>query len=438
MLSQSFYLFLAKVFGYGLRILLPVFLVRILTKADVGAYSQFFLLEVLIQTIFQMGVNQSLYFFIPRDEKNSGAYFLNSLLLNIGLYTIAYIFVYLLRFQIAEQLGMEIIHRFFWQLACYTVLMMLNVSAESFMVARKKIFASSLFIMVRQVLASIATLWAAYFYRDLEVIFLALVISRLVSLVLGMLYIHFRLHGFRADRYFFGVGKQIRYGLLLGLAGSIWTIVQRLNEFTVSRYFDIETYAIFAQGCKQIPFLMFFSQSIMSVSLGEFARLEKAGDWTAIRELWNRILGSMYAVGIPITLFMVLLAEPIVVLMFTEQYIAAVPVFQLNNIALLSLLLNPTLVLRAMDRNDVTLKVHLLVLFTMPPTLYLGMKTWGLMGIMFVHVFFLIGGRVFTHAILNRLAPVHMPFVAPRRDVMLFYRESWGKITNMGGRFLKR
>ena len=72
MLRQSSYIFVSKVIGYGIRILLPAFLVRVLTKADFGSYNQFFLIEVLFQTIFQMGVNQSQFFFVPKDPKNAG------------------------------------------------------------------------------------------------------------------------------------------------------------------------------------------------------------------------------------------------------------------------------------------------------------------------------------------------------------------------------
>ena len=55
MLRQSAYLFTAKVVGFGVRILLPVFLVRVFTKAEFGAYAQFFLLEIVTKTIFQLG-----------------------------------------------------------------------------------------------------------------------------------------------------------------------------------------------------------------------------------------------------------------------------------------------------------------------------------------------------------------------------------------------
>jgi len=244
MLSQSLYLFAAKVLGYGIRILLPVFLVRILTKADYGAYSQFFLLEVMIKTIFQMGASQSLFFFVPRDNKNSGAYFINSLLLNAGLLLVAYSLIGGFRGQISDFMGMAVLRDLFWPLATYSLLMMLNVTAETYLIARKLFIQSAVFDFSRQILATIATLIAAYLTQDLAMIVIALVASRVLSLIAVILYIHFKQHGFRSERYFFGLGKQIKYGIVVGLAGTLWTILMRMHELSVSKMYDIETYAV--------------------------------------------------------------------------------------------------------------------------------------------------------------------------------------------------
>ena len=289
MLSQSAYLFIAKVLGYGIRILLPVFLVRILTKADFGLYNQFFLIEIMFKTIFQMGVNQSQFFFIPRDLRNSGAYFINSLMLNVVLFGVAYSILYFFRGDLAEFLGMPVLEMFFWLLAGYSLLMMLNVTAETYLIARKLFIHSAVFEILRQVLASIATLLAAYLTRDLRIIILALVASRALSLALALIYIHVAQHGFRAERYFFGIRSQIRYGLVLGAAGMAWTFLMRFNEMTVSKFYDIETYAVYAAGLKQIPILQFFNQSIASVALVRFATLEKENDWENIRKFWDQI-----------------------------------------------------------------------------------------------------------------------------------------------------
>ena len=423
MLSQSAYLFVSKVLEYGIRILLPMFLVRILTKADFGLYSQFFLIQIMLQTIFQMGVNQSLFFFIPRDPNNSGAYFINSLMLNVLLLGTAYSILGVFRVDIADFLGIPVIEMFFWPLAGYSLLAMLNVSGQVYLTARKLIIQSSVFVVLRQVLASTATLIAAYLTHDLRIIILALVLSRVVSLILVLGYIHFIQHGFRSERYFFGIWGQVRYGLVLGAAGMMWTFLMRFPEMTVNKFYDIETYAVYAAGMKQIPILQFFSQSIAAVALVRFAQLEKENDWVNIRILWDKILGSMYGVGIPVTIFFILIAKPLIVLMFTEDYIDAVPIFQINSIAMLFIILNPTLVLRAMNRNDISVKVHLGMMILLPPTLYAGMKMFGLNGIIGASAIMLIGGRIINHTILNRLTPVYLPYVASRESVREFYSE---------------
>jgi O-antigen/teichoic acid export membrane protein len=427
MLRQSSVLFLAKIIGYGIRIILPAFLVRILTKAEIGTYNQFFLVEVLIATIFQLGINQSQYFFIPRDEKNAGGYFLNCVLLNIVIFSMAYGVIGVFRDELAAWLGMPVIKIFYWQLATYSILMLLNVSTQIYMTALKKYTQAAVFEISRQVLASVATLGAAYLTRSLKTIVIALIVARLVSLVLVLLYVQFRQRGFGSERYFFEIRKQVRYGIVLGAAGTIGTILMRMNETMVTKFYDIETYAVYAQGMKQIPILMFFTQSVAVVALVRFASLTKDNDWEGVRDFWNEVLGNMYAVGIPITILFIVIARPLISFMYTDAYLGAVPIFQLNAIAMLQHLVNPTFVLRAMDRNDITLKVNLAVIVILPVALYLGMKTFGLVGIVGVHAIVLVANRLVLHIYLNRHVPVHLPYIAPWPSIWAFYTKSFRK-----------
>ncbi len=425
MLSSSLYLFASKVIGYGIRILLPIALVRILSKEDFGAYNQFFLLEVLIQTVFLMGIVQSLFYFVPRDKQNAGGYLVNSLTLNVAIYTVAYVLVWFFKAQIAQQMGIAIIFTYFWHLAAYSMLVMLNLLLETYCAAFQEIRAASFLTIQREVIATLATLYAALRYRGLEEIFLALIIARAVTMAIGFAYVQFRLHGFRSRHYFQGIGEQIRYGLVLGLGGTFGTIVLRLHEITVTRNYDIETYAVYAAGLKQIPVLQFFSQSIAAVALSQFAMLVKKEDWAGVREYWDRILGTMYGVGLPVAVGLLLVANPLIHIMFTSEYAEAVSIFRYNTLATLSLMLNATLVLRAMDRNDVTLKVNLAMLAILPFALYGGMKLGGLDGIIATHAVIVIAGAFASQTWLNRLVPVHLAYVAPRRAIWGFYTRSW-------------
>jgi len=438
MLSQSAYLFAAKVLGFGLRLLLPIFLVRVMTKADIGAYNQFFLVETLLRTLFQMGVNQSQFFFVPRDRENAGGYFLNSLLLNALLFAVGYSLVGVFREQAADFLGMPILTLYFREIVIYGVLLMANVTAMTYLMASKHFKQAAFFEINMQVLASIATLGAAFYTRDLRTILVALIVSRGLSFLMVMAYIHFMHRGFRSKRYFFDIKQQVKYGLVLGVAGMLWTLLMRMHEVTVSKFYDLETYAVYAQGLKQIPILQFYSQSITSVALVHFAQLVKDDDWAGVQAYWNKILASLYGLGLPITLFFLVVAQPLVILMYTQDYAQAVPIFRINAIGWLFFLLNPALVLRAMDRNDMTLKIHLGIMVLLPVVLYAGMKSYGLVGIIIAHALMLIGGRVVTMLFLNRLAPVHLAIIPSRRDVGEFYRNGYRRVIEKLGRGLKR
>lgn len=434
MLRQSTYIFVANVVGYGIRILLPAFLVRALTKADFGAYNQFFLLEVLFKTIFQMGVSQSQYFFVPKDQENAGGYFVNSLLLNFGLFAVAYTLIGVFRYPLGDFLKMSVLTELFWHLAAYSLLLMLQVCASTYLMARKLFKQAAILEVANQVAFTVASLVAAFATRDLRTVITTLVVARAVSLTFIVLYIHLRIHGFRSERYFFGLGEQVRYGVVLGVSGMLWTFLMRMHELAVSKFFPLETYAVYAAGCKQIPVLQFFTQAIAPVALVKFAQLEAEGKWEEMQKFWNKILGMMYGFGIPVTLFFIVIAKPLVTLMFTSAYGAAIPVFQLAAVAQLYQLFNPGRVLRAIDRNDVSVKVHLAMFILLPAALWVGKSVAGMYGIIAAHAIVAITARVVAQVILNRITPASFAYVPPWADVWTFYRESWGKVVAYAGR----
>ncbi len=430
MLNRSLYLMSSKLLGYGVRLILPYFLVRLLTVADFGAYRQFFLLEVYIASLFQLGLNQALYYFIPRDLRNAGAYFLNSVLMNVVVFSVAFAVIASFVTPLSGWLNMAILKEAFWLLAVYTVLLMLVSACDCYLTARQMVKASAAFEIFGQVVVSAATVAAAYATRRLDSVLLGLVAARALHLIVMLAYIHLKLHGFKADRYFFGITEQIRYGVVLGVAGMLWTLMMRMHEFFVSRYYGTETYALYSVGCTEIPIIQIFTQSLAVVVLGQFAMLDQQRDWDGIRALWKRVLTSTYAVTIPATLIFVLLAKPLIVFMFTDSYAAAVPIFQINTLLKLHFIFNASLVLRAMNRNDVSIWVNIATLVITPVLLYAGMKLGGLVGIISAQAVLMIGSRIATTIMMNRLTSVYLPYTVRVRDLIEFYRDTWAKGRN--------
>lgn len=431
MINKSLYIFVSKMFGYGIRLVLPYFLVRLLTQADFGAYRQFFLLEMYIGSLFALGLNQALYYFIPRDEANSGAYFLNTVLMNLIVFTTAFTFIGIFSTQLSHWLNMAILHDALWKLAVNGVLLVLAVACDCYLVARQRVKAAAVFEIVGQVLVSISCVSVAFATRSVQAILIGLAAARAAQLVSMMVYIHLKLNGLKAQHYFRGVREQIRYGVVLGAGGTLFTLMMRLHEFYVSRYFGTENYAIYSAGCTDLPFIQMFVQSLSVVALGQFALMEKEQDWEGIRKLWHRVLTSSYAVALPVVAFLLLVSKPLILFMFTDKYAAAVPIFQINTVAKIGLVFNSSLVLRAVRRNDMSMWANAVGLVMSPVLLYAGMKLGGMVGIVIAQAVIVVGCRLIGNVFMNRILERPLPYFVSVRDLFAFYRESWSKVRSM-------
>lgn len=427
MLKKSMTMYIAQMVGYGIRLILPYFLVRILSTADFGAYRQFFLLQITISMIFQLGVVQALYYFIPRDEENSGAYFINSLLLNILVFSGAFTIIHTFGGVFSRALNVPLFTEYFWQLFFYVIPIMLIASIRAFLTAKQLIKTAAIFQVGGQIVRSVMTLAVALISKDLGTIFWSLAIASGISLIFMLLYVHFKLHGFRAKKYFFNVWTQLKYGAVLGTGGALWVLQPRIHEMIVSRYYGLEGYAIYSAGCTQIPIVDFYIQSVMVVSLGQFALLEKEGNWEGIRKLWDKILTSLIAITVPGVLFLLLISDLLISTMFTPEYAEAVEIFRMNTLVKLGFLWNSQLVLRAMDRNGVVFWCNAVVMAISPFALYWGMNWGGTIGIIGMQFFLVLVLRVGMLAVLNRISGHPLPYFVPIGNILEFYQVSWNK-----------
>ena len=427
MLNSSLYIFLSKLAGYAVRLALPLFLIRLLSVSDFGAYRQFFLLETYIGALFQLGLNQALYYLIPRDVKNAGAYFLNSVMMNLAVLTVAFAAIGLFVGPLSTALNMEVLRESYWTLAIYVVVLMLAVGCDCYLTARQRIKAAAAFEIGGQLAVSLLSVAVAYHTRDLQSVLWSIVAGRLLQLAAMLAFIHWRMRGFTSERYFFGIREQLRYSIVLGAGGTLITMLMRLHEFVVSRFYGPEGYAVYSAGCTELPIIQMFTQSLAVVALGQFAVLDQQNDWVGIRQLWSRVLTSSYAVALPVTLFLVVAAKPLVVFMCTDVYIDAVPIFRVNALVKIGLVFNYTLVLRATNRNDITMWIHVVALILAPFLLYGGMLAGGMVGIIAMQALLMIGTRMAGTFLMNRTIPKPLPYVVPMADILTFYREGWGK-----------
>jgi O-antigen/teichoic acid export membrane protein len=204
-------------------------------------------------------------------------------------------------------------------------------------------------------------------------------------------------------------------------------MLARLHDFFVSRFYGTEVYAVYSVGCTEIPVIQIFTQSLAMVALGQFAALEQERDWEGIRRLWRKLLTGSYAVVIPTVVVLLLVARPLIVFMFTGAYAQAIPIFRINTLLKLYLLFNATLVLRAMNRNDISIKVTIVAMLAAPVLLYLGMESGGLLGIVGAQALVMICTSLALMILVNRVSGARLPYFVSLGELADFYRDAWSK-----------
>jgi len=426
MIGRSLLLFVAKLTGYALRLVLPYFLVRLLVVADFGAYRQFFLVDSTVKLLFQFGVAQSLYYFVPRDEKNASAYLLNAIALNIAVFGTVYLLGYLARDWVIDRFNMPFLREHYAVLACYTIVVMINLCLEAYLTARNLVRQAALFAVIGQVLVTAVTLAAAMVTRELGSVFLAMTVAQFGLTLLQALYVHRRLGGVsRGGLALDVILPQVRYGLLLGLGGGAWVILGRMHEYYVTATREVEVFAVYSAGCTQIPVVQLYLQSIAAVTLGQFARLEQSGQWEAIRKLWRDVLRNLVGVAVPAVIFLLAISGPLIRFWFTPEYAAAVDIFRINTVVKLCMVWNAQLILRAMDRNGLACWLNGGWLLVSPLFYWAGDQLGGLEGVVWAQVAVMMGNRLTLLVALNRVAPVRFAYLVTAREVVQFYGLVW-------------
>jgi O-antigen/teichoic acid export membrane protein len=391
--------------------------------ADVGSYRQFFLLDGTIKLLFQLGIAQSLYYFIPRDSRNADRYLINAICLNLLVFGSVYSVGYLSREHIIDIFHMEFLSAFYFQLAAYTILMMMSLCVETYLTARQQVREAAAFAVFGQLMVTIGVLLAAVVTRRLEVIFTALVVCQFLLVVTQLSFIMRKNGRLRLRVDLDLLRTQFRYGILLGLGGGAWVVLSRVHEYYVSGTRDVESFAVYSYGCTQIPIVQLYLQSTAAVTLGMFAQHLHRENWDAVLELWRKVLRNLLGVALPAVLFLVAISEPLIKFWLTPEYYDAITIFRVNALVKISSIWNAQLVLRAMNRNDLSLWVNGAWLLGSPLAFWVGDTLAGLHGVIWAQFFVMVGNRLSLMAVLNAVSPVRLPLIIGPREILGFYRE---------------
>jgi O-antigen/teichoic acid export membrane protein len=381
--KPAFMLMSGRALGFVAAFATPVVLVRVFDQTEFGTYKQLFLLYTTLYGIAQLGMAESLYYFLPTSPAQRGSFILNSLLA-LGLAGLACLAVL---WGGAGWLG-----RWFHNpglppyvplVGAFLLLMLMAAVFEIVMITRRHhLFAFGAYALSDLIRASLFIVPALVFH-SLSAVFLGAV--AFAALRLSTVLVYLKREFPRRPPFDWRLMKRhLAYAMPFALAVSLESAQTNLHMYVVSSYFTTATFAIYSVGCLQVPlvdFLMTSTSSVMMVQMGEDLR---EGRRDAARELWLDTTRKLAMVFACLVGGLIVTAHQLIVLLFTSNYAASAPLFSVWTLSMLFAAIMTDSVLRVHADTRFLILLNIIRLTVVAIAIGLFLRWFGLMGAVLV------------------------------------------------------
>ncbi|MCA1798679.1 MAG: lipopolysaccharide biosynthesis protein [Xanthomonadaceae bacterium] len=398
-LKPALIIMAGRMFGYVACFAIPIVLVRIFDQATFGTYKQLFLIFGTLYGIAQLGMAESLYYFVPERTRRAGRYVFNAL---IGLAVSGALVatgLWLFEEQVAAALNNEMLVGLLPLVGIYVALMMMASVMETVMTARN-----------RHRLAS-GTYATSDLVRAAVSILPVLVVPQLRWLMVWA--VAFAAARFAASIFYlvreFGagfkpggvlVGRQFAYAAPFSVAILIELLQANLHLYFVSYHFEPAVFAVYAVACLQIPVVDFLSQSANNVLMVRMRELMSVGT-DAVLQVWNDAIEKLSLLLFPLVGVLLVTAHEFIAVLFTRDYIEAAPIFMAWTLSFLLAALPADAALRVYAQTRYLIAINAVRLVLVVALITLFMRWFGLLGPVLVT---LAGMVVFKWMALARIA----------------------------------
>jgi len=328
--KQAGLLMAGRLLALPLSILVPMILVRTFSVEEFGIYKQLFLVFAVVLPVIDLGVSNSLFYFVPKYPEQKSQILSQTIYLQVIICTGVAIAFFLFNDKIgnlfsenANSLALHIP-----MLGLVAISWHFSNLQETLLIVEKKAFQAGVISFLSEALRSIVSIAVALAGGKIGILLLALLATGVIrALALGsylaktIQFQRIKLPHLRS---------QLAYSLPFGLAVVVNTLVQSSHQFIVAASVSITDYAVYAVGCFQLPILGIIVDSVAKASLVKMSEIAGAKNSSIVMaELISNSIRKLWILFFPIFVFFFITAEEFIVLLFTDTYRASVPVFRI-------------------------------------------------------------------------------------------------------------
>ena len=383
--KQTLILMIGKTGGLMISFILPLIIVRLTDQEGFGTYKQFFLIFSTLFLLEQLGMTQSLYYFVPGNER-SDVFVTQSFLFLLTMGLFSAFSLYFLGPKLAKLLNNPMLSQYAPLLAAYLLFQLGSSLLEVLTICEGRIKLASLFFFLTELFKSLFMLVPLYFSGTLLALFWGAVGFALLRFMATTLYIGKSLQSGLKKVTRESLRCHLSYAFPLGMSMVFFVVSLDLHSYVVSYNFPPEVYAIFAVGIFYPPIVEVIESPIIEPMFVSMVKFAKSGDSRAVNGVWFSSIRKISLVFFPVVAFSAVEARQIITVLFTEAYLASVPIFMIAIFRVFFAVFIPDNVIKTYGQPHYLLVVNIISLLCYGAALFLFIHTFGLLGAAFAMI----------------------------------------------------
>jgi O-antigen/teichoic acid export membrane protein len=318
-----------RLFGFVATFFVPIVLVRLFSPELFGTYKQIFLVYGTLFALAQLGMAESLFYFLPQERDDADAragYQVNALLVLALSGAVALAALTFGAERIAWWLNNPELAQHLPLLGVYLLLTLSAAGLEITLLCRQRFVRAAAVYAISDLVRAALLVLPVLLFESLGWMMAGAIAFAGVRLLVHLLLL--RRAAERPPRPSRRLlARQLAYSLPFQIAVILEVAHVNLHQYAVSYWYDPATFAIYAVGCLQIPLVDFAASSAGNVLMVGMGDARSRGDAAAAREIWLGTTRRLALLLFPLVVVLVLVASDLIPFLFTDEYRGSIGVF---------------------------------------------------------------------------------------------------------------
>jgi O-antigen/teichoic acid export membrane protein len=339
----------------------PLVLARVLSPAEYGTFKLAWLWCTTLGLVVPLGITGSLMYFVPHEPKRAGVYISHALLFTNIVGLAAGAFLYFAGPVLARSIGNPELAAHMPWVAAFTALFVGGNAMDSIPLSQGRIKLAAVLRFGYAGTQAIGIAVGALLTHSVAGTFAGIVLATGLRTV-ACWWMVLSESGFSISRAH--LKRQLAYALPFGLAFAVIIPQQRFHQYFVSACVSPALFAVYAVGCFELPIIDMLYTPISEVMQLGIAEHDRAGDRLGPRRLFHEAVSRLAFAFIPAMALLWVCSPQLIRVLFTDRYLAAVPIFRVAilSVPLAALPLDGVMKARAENRFMLAVSVVKLLL----------------------------------------------------------------------------